>query len=100
MPQTARPGGAVFLDKFRLDKLYVCLLSCRLGFNSELGQTNDFKIGIHSFFCLTLSINGIVWRTSGQVYLLCRWERHSAVFPHLGVVDRWPATPKRARIAH
>ena len=20
--------------------------------------------------------------------------------PHLGVVDRWPATPKRARIAH
>ena len=27
----------------------VCLLSCRLGFDSELGQTNDFKIGIHSF---------------------------------------------------
>ena len=35
-----------------------------------------------------------------QVYLLCRWERHLAGFPHLGVVDRWPATPKRARIAH
>ena len=29
-----------------------------------------------------------------------RWERHLAGFPHLGVVDRWPATPKRARIAH
>ena len=28
------------------------------------------------------------------------WERHLAGFPHLGVVDRWPATPKRARIAH
>ena len=23
--------------------------SCRLGFDSESGQTNDFKIGIHSF---------------------------------------------------
>ena len=23
--------------------------SCRFGFDSELGQTNDFKIGIHSF---------------------------------------------------
>ena len=27
----------------------VCFLSCRLGFDSESGQTNDFKIGIHSF---------------------------------------------------
>ena len=27
----------------------VCLLSCRLGFDPESGQTNDFKIGIHSF---------------------------------------------------
>ena len=27
----------------------VCLLSCRLGFDSESGQTKDFKIGIHSF---------------------------------------------------
>ena len=27
----------------------VCLLSCGLGFDSESGQTNDFKIGIHSF---------------------------------------------------
>ena len=43
---------------------------------------------------------GTVWRTSRQVYLLCRWERHLAGFPHLGVVDTWPATPKRARIAH
>ena len=47
-----------------------------------------------------LSIEATVWRTSRQVYLLCRWERHLAGFPHLGVVDRWPATPKRARIAH
>ena len=25
------------------------------------------------------------------------WEGHLAGFPHLGVVDRWLATPKRAR---
>ena len=50
--------------------------------------------------CLTLSIKGTAGRTSRQVYLLCRWKRHLAGFPHLGVVDRWLATPKRARIAH
>ena len=50
--------------------------------------------------CLTLSITGTVWRTSRQVRLLCHWERHLAGFPHFGVVDRWLATPKRARIAH
>ena len=27
-------------------------------------------------------------------------ERHLTGLPHLGVVDRWLATPKRARIAH
>ena len=27
-------------------------------------------------------------------------KRHFTGFPHLSVVDRWPATPKRARIAH
>ena len=26
--------------------------------------------------------------TSRQVYLLCRWERHLARFPHFGVIDR------------
>ena len=76
----------------------VCLLSCRLGFDSESGQTNDLKIGYSQLPCLTLSIEGTVWRTSRQVYLLCRRERHLAGFPHLGVVDRWLATPKRARI--
>ena len=29
--------------------LSVRLLSSRLGFDSESGQTNDFKIAIHSF---------------------------------------------------
>ena len=27
-------------------------------------------------------------------------EKALSGIPHLGVVDRWPATPKRARIAH
>ena len=36
---------------------------------------------------------------SPQVNLLCRSEKHLTEFPHLTVVDRWPATPKRARTA-
>ena len=47
--------------------------------------------------CLKLSIKRTEWSTSRQVYLLWRWERHLAEFPHLRVVGRWPATPKRAR---
>ena len=31
-----------------------------------------------------------------QVHL-CHWEKHLAGLPHLVVVDRWPATRKRAR---
>ena len=46
---------------------------------------------------LTLSIKRTAWRTSRKVYLLCRWERHSVGFPHLGMVDRSPATPNEAR---
>ena len=48
--------------------------------------------------CLTLSNKGTVWRTSRQVYLLCR-GKGTYGFSHLGVVDRWLATPKRAGIA-
>ena len=47
-----------------------------------------------------IATKGTVWRTSRQVCLLYRWKKHFAGFPHLGVVDRWLATPKRARIAH
>ena len=71
-----------------------------LGFDSESGQTNDFKNWYSQLPWLTFSIKGTVWRTSRRVYLLYRWERHLAGFPHLGVVDRWLTTPKRARIAH
>ena len=54
--------------------------SVDLGFDSESGQTTNFKIGIHSF---------PAWRSaflvqcgeSRQVYLLCRGERHLMEFP-------------------
>ena len=77
----------------------VCFWIGRLGLDSESGQTNDFKNCYSQLPCLTFSIKGTVWRTSRQVYLLCRWERHLTGFPHLSVVDRWLATPKRARTA-
>ena len=47
-----------------------------------------------------IETKGTVWRTRRQVCLSYRWKKHLAGFPHLGVVDRWLATPKRARIAH
>ena len=68
------------------------------GFDSESGQTNDLKIGIHSFPAWRSALKGQCG-ASRQVCLLCRWERHLTGFSHLSVVDRWPATPKRARIA-
>ena len=52
------------------------------------------------FTASLLDAQGTMWRASRQVYLLCRWERHLAGFSHLGVMDRWLATPKRARIGH
>ena len=32
--------------------------SCRLWFDSEVGQTNDFKIGIYSFFAWRSALKG------------------------------------------
>ena len=72
--------------------------SIDLGIDSKSGQTNDFKIGIHSFPARRSAFKGQC-AESRQVYWLCRWERHLTEFPHLSVVDRWRATPKRARIA-
>ena len=74
--------------------------SSRLRFDSKSGRTNDFNFWYSQLPCLTFSIKGTAWRTSRQVYLLYRWERHLVGFPPLGVVDRWPATPKRARTVH
>ena len=69
--------------------------SVNSGFDFESGQTNDLKIGIHSFPAWRSALKGqcgAIW----QVCLLCRWERHLTGFPHPSAVDR---TPKRARIA-
>ena len=72
----------------------VRLWNCQLGFDSESGQTNPLKF---TAYLLDASITGTVWRTCRQVYWSCRWERHLTGLLHLGVVDRWPVTPKRVR---
>ena len=72
--------------------------SVDLGFDSKSGQTNDLKIDIHSFPACRSALKGQCG-ASRQVCLLCRWERHLTGFSHLSMVDRWPATPKRARTA-
>ena len=36
-------------------------------------------------------IEGIVWRTSRQAYLLCPWARHLTGRLHLNVAERWPS---------
>ena len=43
-----------------------------------------------------LGTTEIVLKVSRQVYLYLL-ERHLGWIPHLGAVDKWPATPKRAR---
>ena len=48
----------------------VCLLSSRLGFNSESGQTNDSKIGIHSFPASRSALKGQSEEQAGK-YTCC-----------------------------
>ena len=95
--------------RLMLDSIFV---RCLINFNSSDGRVvRAFASGaIHSGLIpirvnpmtlklvftaslLDFSIKGTVWRTTPQVYLLCRWERHLTGFPHLGVVDRRLATP-------
>ena len=44
----------------------VRLLSCRLGFDSESGQTNDFNIGIHSFPAWRSALKGQCGEQAGK----------------------------------
>ena len=44
----------------------VHLGSCRLGFDSESGQTNDFKIGIHSFAARRSALGGQCEEQAGK----------------------------------
>ena len=45
----------------------VCLLSSRLGFDSESGQTNDFNIGIHSFPAWRSALKGQCGEQAGKL---------------------------------
>ena len=55
----------------------------RFGFDSESGQTHDFKIGIHSFAARQHCRNNVEKPAS---ILSVPSERHLAKFPHRGVV--------------
>ena len=44
----------------------VRLCSCRLGFASESGQTNDFEIGIHSFPAWRSALKGQCGEHAGK----------------------------------
>ena len=60
-----------------------------------------FKIGIHSFPSWRLALKGQCGEQAGKFRLLVvPLGKALSGNPHLGVVDRCPATPKRARIAH
>ena len=50
--------------------------SVDLGFDSESGQTNDFKIGIFTASLLDVQHLRDSVEKAGKFYLLCRWERH------------------------
>ena len=84
----------------------VYLLGCRLVRASAFG-TVDCRVIPSRGNPMTLELIFLVFQLDAQhqrnsvknkwqVYL-CGWERHLAGFPHLGVVDRWPATSERAR---
>ena len=45
----------------------VRLESCRLGFDSESGQTDDFKVGIHSFPAWRLPLKGQCGGQAGKL---------------------------------
>ena len=66
-----------------------------LGLISNWVKLMTSKLVLTAYLLDAQHYKGTVWRTSRQVYLLCRWERHLAGFPHLGEVDRWPATSKQ-----
>ena len=56
----------------------------RFGFDSESGQTHDFKIGIHSFAARQHHRKNVEKKPAS--ILSVPSERHLAKFPHPGVV--------------
>ena len=65
-------------------------------FDSKFGQTNHFKNRIHNFPASRSALKRQSEKQAGKFVPL---KKPLAGFPKLGVVNRWPATPKRARIA-
>ena len=69
---------------------------------SPSGQTSDLKIG--SLFTASLldaqRLRDNVENKPASLLVVPLGKTLIKGFPHLGVVDRWLATPKRARIAH
>ena len=68
------------------------LIPCRV-------KPTTFKL-VFTASLIDIQHSGTAWNESRQVDLLCRWERHLARLPHLGVVGRWLATPKHGHIEH
>ena len=73
----------ILQPKFPSDKS-VYLWSWRLGLIPSRVKPMPLKL-IFTAFLLDI---GTVRRTSRQVYLLCRWEKHITEFFHLGVIDK------------
>ena len=62
----------------------------------DSGQTNDFKISVHNYPTGRLALNGQCEEQTGK-FTCCAIGKYTLQdCPHLGEVDRWPATPKRS----
>ena len=59
----------------------VCLLSCRLGCHSESGQTNDYKIGIHSFPAWHLALRDSVENKPASLLVVPSGRALSGISP-------------------
>ena len=57
------------------------------------------KIGIHSFLLDAQHLRDSVENKPASLLVVPLGKTLNGI-PHLGAVDRWLATPKRARIAH
>ena len=64
--------------------------------SSRAVQTNHFISGVHSFLLLCSALRDSVKNKSASL-LIGPLGKTLGGIPHVGVVDRWLATPRRAR---
>ena len=76
----------------------VCFWNGRLGVRFRVGSNQWLKNWYSQLPCLTFSMKGTVWRKPASLLVVPLRKALNGI-PHLSVVDRWPATPKRARTA-